>query len=235
MLFGDSLTQGGWEPNGFAQRLAYVYGRRLDVINRGLSGYNTEWAIPVFEQCFAKSDLQAMLPKVKLLVIWFGANDSTLQHSPQHVPLPKFIENMNTLVDMPTSPTSPWYSPTTRVLLVTAPPINATQRNAEYASRNPPIGPDRTHENTKAYAQAVIDVGKKRGVPVVDLWTALWKAAGETEEGLPKVLPDGLHCNEASYKVLPYEKCIASVIQSFADIIRPHYRGDFRTLSRVTL
>jgi hypothetical protein len=26
------------------------YARRLDVINRGLSGYNTDWAIPVFEQ-----------------------------------------------------------------------------------------------------------------------------------------------------------------------------------------
>lgn len=36
--------------DGFAQRLAYVYARRLDVINRGLSGYNSEWAIPVFEE-----------------------------------------------------------------------------------------------------------------------------------------------------------------------------------------
>ena len=27
-----------------------VYARKLDVLNRGLSGYNTEWAIPVFEQ-----------------------------------------------------------------------------------------------------------------------------------------------------------------------------------------
>lgn len=25
MLFGDSLTQGGWEPNGFGQRLARQY------------------------------------------------------------------------------------------------------------------------------------------------------------------------------------------------------------------
>ena len=27
-----------------------AYCRKLDVINRGLSGFNTEWAIPVFEQ-----------------------------------------------------------------------------------------------------------------------------------------------------------------------------------------
>jgi hypothetical protein len=38
------------ELGGFAQRLAYVYARKLDVINRGLSGYNSDWAIPVFEE-----------------------------------------------------------------------------------------------------------------------------------------------------------------------------------------
>ena len=38
---------------GWAHRSAMnldVYCRKLDVINRGLSGFNTEWAIPVFEQ-----------------------------------------------------------------------------------------------------------------------------------------------------------------------------------------
>ena len=67
MLLGDSLTQGASVPYGFAQQLsckslhAYddtvhadipvvVYNRKLDVINRGLSGYNTTWALPVFKQ-----------------------------------------------------------------------------------------------------------------------------------------------------------------------------------------
>jgi len=27
-----------------------VYARKLDVLNRGLSGFNTRWAIPAFEQ-----------------------------------------------------------------------------------------------------------------------------------------------------------------------------------------
>ena len=29
---------------------ADVYNRKLDVINRGFSGYNTEWGFPVFRQ-----------------------------------------------------------------------------------------------------------------------------------------------------------------------------------------
>lgn len=50
LLFGDSITQGSWQPDGIAQKLAYVYARKLDVINRGLSGYNTEWGLRVFKQ-----------------------------------------------------------------------------------------------------------------------------------------------------------------------------------------
>ncbi|KAG8917072.1 hypothetical protein FRC00_014068 [Tulasnella sp. 408] len=55
LLVGDSITQGAWEEGGFAQRLAHVYARKLDVINRGLSGYNSEWAMPVFEQVSDRS------------------------------------------------------------------------------------------------------------------------------------------------------------------------------------
>lgn len=72
MLFGDSITQGGWEEGGFGHRLSRMsilhsaivlglrypnvlcytdlYSRKLDVLNRGFSGYNTDWAVPVFEQ-----------------------------------------------------------------------------------------------------------------------------------------------------------------------------------------
>lgn len=38
LLFGDSLTQRGFENGGWVGRLAHAYSRRADVINRGLSG-----------------------------------------------------------------------------------------------------------------------------------------------------------------------------------------------------
>ena len=43
VLFGDSLTQRGFEPEGWAAALAHYYGRRADVYNRGYGGYNTRW------------------------------------------------------------------------------------------------------------------------------------------------------------------------------------------------
>ena len=30
-----------------------VYNRKMDVLNRGFSGYNTDWTLPVFEQASA--------------------------------------------------------------------------------------------------------------------------------------------------------------------------------------
>lgn len=68
LLLGDSLTQGASDRSGsgIVERLACMfcglhldqllkpplaaYLRKFDVINRGLSGYQTDWAIPVSEQ-----------------------------------------------------------------------------------------------------------------------------------------------------------------------------------------
>lgn len=40
----------------------------------------------------------------------------------------------------------------------------------------------RTAENTKTYADAIRDVGKDLGVPVVDLWSAIMLEAGWNSE-----------------------------------------------------
>ncbi|KAG8945660.1 hypothetical protein FRC04_000621 [Tulasnella sp. 424] len=40
LLLGDSITEMGFQPGGFVQRLADTYQRRLDVVNRGLGGTN---------------------------------------------------------------------------------------------------------------------------------------------------------------------------------------------------
>ncbi|CAI9572942.1 unnamed protein product, partial [Staurois parvus] len=44
VLFGDSITQFAFEANGWGATLADKLVRKCDVLNRGLSGYNTRWA-----------------------------------------------------------------------------------------------------------------------------------------------------------------------------------------------
>ncbi|KAJ7738517.1 SGNH hydrolase [Mycena maculata] len=193
MLFGDSLTQAGWEEGGFGARLQHVYSRKLDVLNRGFSGYNTEWAIPVLEQCLANQYDQQHVPKIRLLVVWFGANDACIGPSPQHVPLPKFIENLKHII-----------------ILITPPPVNTYQRAADLNGRDPSLALDRMFETTKEYAEGVKAAAAASKVSVVDVWTAIWKAAGEREEGLSKYLWDGLHINADGYMVV-YEALIETI------------------------
>jgi len=190
LLLGDSLTQGRWDWSGFADRLASTYVRKFDVINRGLSGYQTDWAIPVFEQILAKQHEQHHTPKVQLLIIWFGANDAAPPPSPQHVPRDRYKTNLVHLVNMVKSPTSAYYSPDTRIILITPPPVNTYQ----WAARG--------FAETKSYAEAVKEVGTQVGVPVADVWTEIWEAAGRDERACERFLHDGLHLNAAGYEII---------------------------------
>lgn len=120
-------------------------------------------------------------------MVWFGANDACIKPSIQHVPLPKFIENIKHMVHLVQSPESPYHSPSTRVILITPPPLNTHQRAEDLGSRDPPLPLDRTFEATQAYAEGVKEAAATCKVSVVDVWSAIWKAAGEREEALSHV------------------------------------------------
>ncbi|KAJ7219125.1 SGNH hydrolase-type esterase domain-containing protein [Mycena pura] len=210
MLFGDSITQAAWTTGGFGAVLTNMYSRKLDVLNRGLAGYNTCWAIPVLEQCLATLQGQQHVPKIRMLVVWFGANDACIKPSPQHVPLPNFIENLKHMVWLVHSPESPYYSPSTKIILVTPPPVNTHQWGGNLASRDPPLALDREFETTRAYAKGVIEAAVVSKVSVVDVWTAIWKAAGEEEVALSKYLSDGLHLTPDGYTVM-YEALMQTI------------------------
>ncbi|KAF9009422.1 SGNH hydrolase-type esterase domain-containing protein [Cyathus striatus] len=222
MLFGDSITQGAWEPgmNGFGERLSHVYARKLDVLNRGYSGYNTEWAIPVLEQCVA-NHADKNTPKMRVLTVWFGANDACIKPSPQHVPLPKFIANLKQIVSMIHSSESSYYSPDTRILFMTPPPVNTYQRRADLENRNPPLKLDRLFDTTKEYAEAVKNVAEEAKVGLVDVWSALWEAVGKDEKSLSKVLTDGLHLNADGYGII-FEELMKTIAEIYPDVHYEH-------------
>ncbi|KAJ3477739.1 hypothetical protein NLI96_g10253 [Meripilus lineatus] len=222
MLVGDSITQRGFIPNGFAQKLS-------GVCLQSETGCSQPRTQPIFEkevltkricsQFFAKQHEQQHVPKVRLLTIWYGANDSCIPPSIQHVPLPTFITNVTTLVRKVTSPSSPHYSPVTRIILITPPPVNTHQRAADLATRDPPKLLDREFEVTRQYAEAVKDVGRKEQVPVVDMWTLLWDASGHVEENLSEFLEDGLHLNVKGYEIV-YDNLIKTISEHYPEL---HY------------
>ncbi|GJJ12232.1 hypothetical protein Clacol_006473 [Clathrus columnatus] len=221
LLFGDSITQGSWQPNGLAQKLAYVYARKLDVINRGLSGYNSEWGLSVFKQILSPHNASYIshLPKIRLLTLWFGANDACIPPSPQHVPLSRFESNIRELITIITTPSSAYYSPVTKIILITPPPVNTYQRGAELAARDPPVALDRTFETTKSYAEKVGEIGKSLNIPVLDVWNALYDAAGHDEKALSQFMDDGLHLNGEGYEIA-YNLLIETIKTHFSQL---HY------------
>ncbi|KIK58173.1 hypothetical protein GYMLUDRAFT_171437 [Collybiopsis luxurians FD-317 M1] len=216
MLFGDSLTQSVWKTgmNSFGAQLAHVYARKMDIVNRGFSGYNTERAIPVFKQVFATREQQKHLPTVRLLIIWFGANDACLFHSPKHVPLAKFASNLKYLINLVQSDRSEYYSPNTCIVLATPPPVNTYQREAVLRSRKPPLQLDRDFETTRRYAETVKDVAREEGVGLVDIWTKTWDAAGHDERTLSNYLHDGLHLNGAGYQLM-YDAVLETIAKTY--------------------
>ncbi|KZT26466.1 SGNH hydrolase [Neolentinus lepideus HHB14362 ss-1] len=218
VLLGDSLTQLAFSPDGFVRRLSEDYVRKLHVINLGLGGYNSEWAIPVFEQYLPKREVQQYLPKMQLLVIWFGANDAI-------VPQPEYVHsvsasalasNLRRLVNMVKSVESPYYSPWTRVILMTPPPVNTYQRAEDLQSWG--LGLDRNFDKTKRYAEVVKDVGIVDAIPVADIWTNLWEASGKDEHTLSKFLTDGLHLNADGYTIV-YNELMNVITDKYPEIL----------------
>lgn len=160
-----------------------AYTRRLDVVNRGLSGYNTDMAVRVLDKVVPGNTDD----KIRLLVIFFGANDSCFytERNNQSVPLPEFRSNLIKIIRTITDNKSP------RILLVTNPPID--ERTQEIGDILRGLALRRTAENSKAYADAVRGVGKDMGIVVCDLWEAIMLRAGwkPNDELLPgcKLLP----------------------------------------------
>jgi isoamyl acetate esterase len=146
-------------------------------------------------QCFAKQDERQNVPKVRLLVIWLGANDAALTPSMQHVPIEQFITNLRKLVHAVTHLDSPRYSPGTRIILATPTPVE------EILAAKTLESTARTFDVTKEYAMAVRDVGIAEGIPVADVWTRIWEESGKQERALGKYLVDGLHLSNAGYQV----------------------------------
>ncbi|KAI9010858.1 SGNH hydrolase [Phycomyces nitens] len=202
ILFGDSITQFSFDPYlcGFGANIANVYQRKCDVLNRGLSGYNTNWALPVLPQLLPTVKEQEQLAKVHLLVIFFGANDATIPGSFQHVPLPKYKKNLEDMLSLVQSPSSPYYNPSLRVILVTPPPVNVPQWRKH--RENEGGGNERTLESTATYAECVKSVTKAHNVPAIDIWSEIMDRTKREGRDLSEFLIDGLHFTSLGNEVM---------------------------------
>ncbi|GAA5968745.1 hypothetical protein JCM3765_000854 [Sporobolomyces pararoseus] len=207
LLLGDSITEWSFDNQGLGAQLSHLYHRRLDVVNRGLAGYNSRWALHCFKQWLPPSPT-TLDASTSLATLWLGANDSVFPGNKQHVPLDEFHNNLEQIYRLLKDPSSPFYDEKTQFILITPPPISPPDWAIERVRRNLTGEMDRTNENTRRYADRVILLGKELNVPVVDAFEAIWSAAideaKETGQEFGKVLGtfywDGLHLSIKGYK-----------------------------------
>jgi len=217
LLFGDSIIQqSSYLRDGysFGAVLAEHCIRRFDVVNRGLSGYNTANAMVILQDIIPPPNCA----KVAFMLILFGANDACLPDSPsrQHVPLEMYRQNIENILAHPAVKA---HNPT--IFLVTPPPINETQiwadnKAKEYSTIT------RRQRVTAQYADAVRQIAtesKNDKVILIDLHSAMMQKAisltpdyaegdsllgtlqGGDSAALRTLLADGLHLTGAGYKV----------------------------------
>ncbi|KAK4242579.1 SGNH hydrolase-type esterase domain-containing protein [Achaetomium macrosporum] len=225
VLFGDSLFQNTADVSGgfsFQAALQAQVIRRLDVVNRGFSGYNTSNALSILPQIFAPPG--PGVPTLKYLFILFGANDACVQVPTnfQHVPLEKYKANLKRIIHHPNITA---HNP--KIFLVTPPPLDGIRvREIDMAKGHPAAL--RQTKISAAYSEAARQVAAENpGVTLIDLHKAVMDRAiemtpgfdpngpalGDPESGvrgyLEHLLPDGLHLSAESYRIL-------------YDLVQPH-------------
>ncbi|ORY87675.1 GDSL Lipase/Acylhydrolase family protein, partial [Protomyces lactucae-debilis] len=208
VLFGDSITEGAWNVEWFSHgaALAHDYNRRLDVMNRGFGGYTTRQALELLPRIFpTKTD------DLKLVLLFFGANDAVLPGFVQHVPLKEYIANIRQLVESPQL--------AGKVIVLTPPPVD------EYTT-----GEERKAEATRQYAEALQSWCTDNKIPCADVWRAYmdqldWKAgqplpgslANPQNTMLTSFFRDGLHPVSAGYLII-YDTVKAAIEQHFPEL-----------------
>ena len=194
ILFGDSITQQCELTFGAALRRDYA--RKADVVNRGFSGYTSRLALDVLPRFFPSS----AHARVRVMTLFFGANDACLPGNAQHVDLEEYVACLRAIVRHELVQRQ-----ATKVILIVPAPVDEYQLEKK----------ERSAANTKRYADACRQVGKELGLPIVDLWAVFMKRAGWEEWGLligsrdcgksqvlDELLSDGLHFTATAYSVL---------------------------------
>mmetsp|Transcript_22734 Transcript_22734/g.56307 ORF Transcript_22734/g.56307 Transcript_22734/m.56307 type:complete len:264 (-) Transcript_22734:2024-2815(-) len=194
LMLGDSLTQLCFEgPEGWGRDLANRYQRRADVLNRGMSGYNSRWYLR-----YAKDyDLWNEPGKVVLVTIWFGANDAATLA--QGVPLEEYKTNLETMVDKAKES-----YPEAKILLIAPPPVAFDQRNEYLKKQFGDKAKDmavRTSEVTGKYAATCVKVSKAKDIPCLDIFTEMTTTSTKDDEtvNISQYFWDGLHFSDTGH------------------------------------
>ncbi len=243
VITGDSISQQSFKSGGYgaaltdevsdlpvrcaAERrisnflrfgLCPQYHGKLDVLNRGMGGWNSRQIVKLL-----KSDMDIRKDAdIKLFIIHIGTNDSSIgalqsvsrllghiddafslqsisdhRISTHQVLLDDYVNNLRESI---LYIRSTW--PSSSTILLTPSTLDAPRIEAFDASLGIPedLAHPRTPENAKKYAMGCVKLGQELDVPVVDVYALHTKALQEGKT-LQDLFWDGLHYSPVGYSV----------------------------------
>ena len=160
-LLGDSITQFSMSTRhiGWGSLLAdYFEGRRVDIVNRGFSGYNSRWVLQMLPTIAPINLIQTSM----LTTIFLGANDSVLEGHSQHVALEEYRLNITEIVQHIRT-----INKSIVIILITPPPVD----HITWANQMIPGAETGRHNNqVSTYAQVIRELSTILNTNILDLW-----------------------------------------------------------------
>lgn len=207
LLFGDSIIQFSFNPflmNALGQistspefslggALSNAYARKADVVNRGLSGYNSDQAREAFPLILEHE--HTANSKVLLTTIFFGTNDAVLGDSPQAVPLDRFEDNIRFLINTA-------LLKDIKVVVIAPGWHDKENWDARLTEEDIKSNRHRSTENNKRYADKLVEITKELNVPLVNLYEEFAKYDAQEGQSYKDLLSDGIHYRGQAYQLL---------------------------------
>ena len=180
IALGDSNTQMGFSQSHWLSRIGNMFERKLDVINRGFSGYNSEHIRYFMNEIFSEFDPKS----IGGITILLGTNDSADKtNTLQHVPLERYIENMIWIVEYLVK----WGVSRKKIILI-SPARMDDQKIQQLFGEGSTVSDAQVRE----YANACVEIAYKTGVLFANVYKAM---LDEGDDGHKKYLSDGIHFN----------------------------------------
>ncbi|CAH6720829.1 isoamyl acetate-hydrolyzing esterase [[Candida] jaroonii] len=205
LLFGDSITEFSFDSanNGFGAKLSDTYIRKLDIVNRGFSGYNTNHALYLLPAILNSTS------DIKIMTIFLGTNDASIDF--QKVPVETVRTNMSKLIQMGKEKDIK--------IIVIGPGVHDKKMSdiviPEGFSSN---------KSCKIYCDAIGEVCVEEKVPFIPLFDIFQKESGYTKDEIfnedcdfSQFLTDGIHYSSKGYIIL-FDEIIKVIKKEYPEL-----------------
>lgn len=224
LMFGDSITEYAFNQTPVSSEkiefclgaaLQNVYVRKLQVIQRGFSGYNSRDAVPLIRSILkTEHDNVPDSQKIKIGYVFFGSNDSRKKgissKNKEHVPLEDFIRNIEIVV-------SEFKKRNIPVILIT-PGLHDSALWNVVDPQDLVTGDYRDNETQKLYQDAMKE--NFSDVPMIclfDIMSDWMKSKATNPHDLSELLYDGIHLNGTGYKLL-FDELMKTIEKHYYDV-----------------